>query len=160
MRRKIYAKYAVYAVGFVVKCMSQETVINSEQAPEPVGLYPHARRVGNLLFLSGVGPRERGTKKIPGVELDENDEIISYDIETQCRSVFQNVKYILEEAGSAWEKIVDVTVFLTNMKDDFQIYNRIYAEYFAENQPCRTTVEINCLPTPIAIELKVIATID
>ncbi|MGI8556118.1 MAG: RidA family protein [Pyrinomonadaceae bacterium] len=140
--------------------MSQETVINSEQAPEPVGLYPHARRVGNLLFLSGVGPRERGTKKIPGVELDENDEIISYDIETQCRSVFQNVKYILEEAGSAWEKTIDVTVFLTNMKDDLQIYNRIYAEYFAENQPCRTTVEINCLPTPIAIELKVIATID
>jgi len=137
-----------------------EDVINSTKAPEPVGLYPHARRVGNLLFLSGVGPRERGTKKIPGVELDENGEIISYDIEAQCRSVFQNVRYILEDAGSSWEKIVDVTVFLTNMKTDFQIYNRIYAEYFAENQPCRTTVEINCLPTPIAVELKVIATID
>ena len=137
-----------------------EDVINSSKAPEPVGLYPHARRVGNLLFLSGVGPRERGTKKIPGVELDENGEIVSYDIETQCRSVFQNVRYILEDAGSSWNKIVDVTVFLTNMKADFQIYNRIYAEYFAENQPCRTTVEINCLPTPIAIELKVIATID
>ena len=139
--------------------MSSEK-INSSKAPEPVGLYPHARKVGNLLFLSGVGPREKGTKKIPGVELDENGEIISYDIETQCRSVFQNVRYILEDAGSSWDKIVDVTVFLTNMKDDFKIYNRIYAEYFAENQPCRTTVEINCLPTPIAIELKVIATIE
>ncbi|MFZ1702210.1 MAG: RidA family protein [Pyrinomonadaceae bacterium] len=134
--------------------------INSSKAPEPVGLYPHARRVGNLLFLSGVGPRERGTKKIPGVELNEAREIVSYDIETQCRSVFQNVRYIVEEAGSSWEQIVDVTVFLTNMKDDFAIYNRIYAEYFADNQPCRTTVEISSLPTPIAIELKVIATIE
>jgi 2-aminomuconate deaminase len=139
--------------------MSEE-IINSSKAPEPVGLYPHARKVGNLLFLSGVGPRERGTKKIPGVELGEDGEILSYDIETQCRSVFQNVRYILEDSGSSWDKIVDVTVFLTNMQDDFQIYNRIYAEYFADNQPCRTTVEINCLPTPIAIELKVIATID
>lgn len=134
--------------------------INSSRAPEPVGLYPHARRVGNLLFLSGVGPRERGTKRIPGVELNEAGEIVSYDIETQCRSVFQNVRYIVAEAGSSWENIVDVTVFLTNMKDDFAIYNRLYAEYFADNQPCRTTIEINCLPTPIAIELKVIATID
>jgi 2-aminomuconate deaminase len=137
-----------------------EQIINSSKAPEPVGLYPHARKVGNFLFLSGVGPRERGTKKIPGVESDENGNILSYDIETQCRSVFQNVRYILEDAGSSWEKIVDVTVFLTNMKDDFQAYNKIYAEYFKENLPCRTTVEINCLPTPIAIELKVIATID
>ncbi len=135
-------------------------VINSEQAPEPVGLYPHARRVGNLLFLSGVGPREKGTKKIPGVELDENGEIISYDIEAQCHSVFKNVRLIVESAGSSWEKIVDVTVFLTNMKEDFKVYNKIYAEYFADNQPCRTTVEISSLPTPIAIELKVIATID
>jgi 2-aminomuconate deaminase len=139
--------------------MSEE-IINSSKAPEPVGLYPHARRVGDFLFLSGVGPRERGTKTIPGVELDENGTILSYDIEAQCRSVFQNVRWILEDAGSSWERIVDVTVFLTNMKDDFQTYNRIYAEYFRENQPCRTTVEINRLPTPIAIELKVIATID
>lgn len=138
--------------------MSSEK-INSSKAPEPVGLYPHARKVGNLLFLSGVGPRERGTKKIPGVELDENGAITSYNIETQCRSVFKNVRHILEDAGSSWNKIIDVTVFLTNMKDDFSIYNQIYAEYFAENQPCRTTIEINCLPTPIAIELKVIATI-
>ena len=136
-----------------------EDKINSSKAPEPVGLYPHARKVGNLLFLSGVGPRERGTKKIPGVELDENGNIVSYDIETQCHSVFRNIRYILEDAGSSWDKIVDVTVFLTNMKDDFKTYNRIYAEYFKDNLPCRTTVEINCLPTPIAIELKVIATI-
>ncbi len=133
--------------------------ISESKAPEPVGAYPYARRVGDLLFLSGVGPRERGTKKIPGVELDEKGNILSYDIEQQCHSVFRNIKYILEEHGSAWEKMVDVTVFLTNMKDDFPIYNRVYAEYFKENQPCRTTVEINCLPTPIAIELKVIATV-
>ena len=133
---------------------------DSSRAPEPVGLYPHARRVGNLLFLSGVGPRERGTKAIPGVKLNEAGEIVSYNIETQCRSVFRNVRYIVEDAGSSWDKIVDVTVYLTNMKDDFATYNRIYAEYFADNRPCRTTVEINKLPTPIAIELKVIATMD
>ena len=133
---------------------------DSPRAPEPVGAYPHARRVGNLLFLSGVGPRERGTSKIPGVELNSSGEIVSYDVETQCRSVFQNVRYILEDAGSSWEQIIDVTVFLTNMKDDFATYNRIYAEHFADNRPCRTTVEVNALPTPIAVELKVIATID
>lgn len=136
-----------------------ETILNSSKAPEPVGAYPHARKVGNLLFLSGVGPRERGTKKIPGVELDEQGNIVSYDIETQCHSVFNNIKNILEDSGSSWANIVDVTVFLTNMKDDFKTYNRIYAEYFKENQPCRTTIEIKSLPTPIAIELKVIATI-
>ena len=134
--------------------------IISLQAPEPVGPYPHARRVGNLLFLSGIGPRERGASKIPGVELDENGNAVSYDIAAQCHSVFRNIKYILEEAGSDWDKIVDVTVFLTNMKAHFPIFNHIYAEYFKENQPCRTTVEVNCLPTPIAIELKVIAKID
>lgn len=134
--------------------------IDSSRAPEPVGAYPHARRVGNLLFLSGVGPRERGSEKIPGVELNDRGEIVSYDIETQCRSVFQNVRYILEDAGSSWESIVDVTVFLTNMRHDFAIYNRVYAEYFADNRPCRTTVEVGALPTPIAIELKVIAIID
>lgn len=139
--------------------MKDDTIITSSRAPEPVGLYPHARRSGNLLFLSGVGPRERGTKKIPGVELDGNGNIISYDIETQCHSVFRNVRYILEEAGSSWNKLIDVTVFLTNMKADFPVYNRIYAEYFRDNQPCRTTVEIKSLPTPIAIELKCIAEI-
>ncbi|HSH64470.1 MAG TPA: Rid family hydrolase [Bacteroidia bacterium] len=139
---------------------NEKKIITSSKAPEPVGAYPHARRVGNLLFLSGVGPREKGTKKIPGVELDDQGNILSYDIETQCHSVFQNVKWILEEAGSGWDKLIDVTVFLTNMKDDFKVYNNLYATYFKDNQPCRTTVEINCLPTPIAIELKVIATID
>lgn len=139
--------------------MSTSDKINSSKAPEPVGLYPHARRVGNLLFLSGVGPRERGAKKIPGVELDENGNIISYDIEEQCRSVFNNVRTILEDSGSSWDQLIDVTVFLTNMKDDFKKYNAVYAEFFADNQPCRTTVEILSLPTPIAIELKCIATI-
>ena len=133
--------------------------ITSENAPEPVGSYPHAQRVGNLLFLSGVGPRKQGKKEIPGVNLDENGKIISYDIVAQCHSVFSNVKTILEDSGSDWDKLVDVTVFLTNMKDDFKTYNRIYAEYFKDNQPCRTTVEINCLPTPIGIELKCISTI-
>ncbi|MEP6705146.1 MAG: RidA family protein [Acidobacteriota bacterium] len=138
--------------------MSKE--FDSPRAPESVGSYPHARRVGSLLFLSGVGPRERGTKIIPGVELNEGGEIVSYEIETQCRSVFQNVRYILEDAGSSWEQIIDVTVYLTNMKADFASYNRIYTDYFSSNRPCRTTVEISSLPTPIAIELKVIATID
>ncbi len=134
-------------------------ILNSSKAPEPVGSYPHARKVGNFLFLSGVGPREKGSRKIPGVELDDSGAIVSYNIEEQCHSVFRNIRYILEDAGSSWDNIVDVTVFLTNMKDDFQTYNKIYAEYFQDNQPCRTTIEINCLPTPIAIELKVIATI-
>jgi 2-aminomuconate deaminase len=134
-------------------------IIESQKAPEPVGLYPHARKVGNLLFLSGIGPRERGKKEIPGVELDDQRNILSYDIETQCHSVFKNVRTVLEDSGSNWENLVDVTVFLTKMKEDFEIYNRIYAEYFKENQPCRTTVEIILLPTPIAIELKCIATI-
>ena len=136
-----------------------QDVTHSQRAPEPVGHYPHARRVGNLLFLSGIGPRERGTKKIPGVEVDGAGNILSYDIETQCHSVFKNVRAVLEEAGSSWEQMVDVTVYLTNMKADFPTYNRLWAEYFKENPPCRTTLEINCLTTPIAIELKVIATV-
>tara|TARA_Y100000590_G_C15152969_1_gene800666 strand:- start:216 stop:626 length:411 start_codon:yes stop_codon:yes gene_type:complete len=133
--------------------------IKSKNAPEPVGLYPHARKVGNLLFLSGVGPREKGAKEIPGVTLNEDGKIISYDIELQCHSVFKNVKMILEDAGSSWENLIDVTVFLTNMKDDFNKYNELYGKYFKNNQPCRTTVEIISLPTPIAIELKCIAII-
>ena len=135
---------------------------NSEKAPEPVGFYPHARKVGSLLFLSGVGPRERGKKEIPGVELNDDGEIIHYDIERQCHSVFKNVKNILEDSGSNWENLLDVTVFLTNMKADFAVYNRLYKDYFSTipNPPCRTTVEINALPTPIAIELKCIALID
>lgn len=134
--------------------------IHSDKAPDPVGLYPHARKVGNLLFLSGVGPRKKGSKDIPGVTLDANGDIVTYNIEEQCHSVFQNVKYIIEASGSKWENLVDVTVFLTNMKKDFPVFNKLYSEYFKDNQPCRTTVEVNALPTPIAIELKCIATID
>ena len=132
----------------------------SDKAPKPVGAYPHARKVGNLLFLSGVGPRIPDSKEIPGVELDKDRNVISHDIEAQCHSVFNNIRNILEESGSNWENLVDVTVFLTDMRRDFGIYNRIYRDYFKDNQPCRTTVEVTSLPTPIAIELKCIATID
>lgn len=138
--------------------------INSENAPKPMGLYPHARKVGNLLFLSGVGPRAAGSgseeANIPGLKYDKNGNYEEFDFEAQCHSVFQNVKTILETSGSSWDKIVDVTTFLTDMKRDFKTYNRVYAEYFKENQPCRTTVEVNALPSPIAIELKCIAVID
>lgn len=137
-----------------------DSIIHTDQAPEPVGLYPHARRVGNLLFLSGIGPREAGTNKIPGVEADNNGNFITFDFEAQCHSVFKNVKTVLEASGSKWENLLDVTVFLTNMQRDFAAYNRIYAEYFQNNQPCRTTVGVTSLPTPIAIELKCIATIE
>ncbi len=137
--------------------------ISINNAPKPVGLYPHARRVGNLLFLSGVGPRVAGSNEsdsiVPGLELDQNGNFISFDFEAQCRSVFENVRIILEASGSSWGELVDVTVFLVNMKRDFQLYNRLYAEFFKDNLPCRTTVEINSLPTPIAIELKCIASI-
>ena len=132
----------------------------SRRAPEPVGAFPHAKRVGNLLFLSGIGPRLRGSKEIPGVTLDSAGNVVSYDIETQCRAVFENVRFVLEDAGANWNDIIDVTVFLTNMKKDFQIYNKLYAEHFAGDgkpNPTRTTIEVGALPTPIAIELKVIA---
>lgn len=132
----------------------------TNKAPKPVGLYPHARKVGNLLFLSGVGPRKPNSNDIPGVEVNENGNVISHDIVAQCHSVFENVRIILEEAGSSWDKLVDVTVFLTDIKNDFDSYNKLYSEYFKENQPCRTTVEVSSLPTPISIELKCIATID
>jgi len=137
----------------------EKIVLNSERAPDPVGAYPHARRVGNFLFLSGVGPREKGKKEIPGVTLDEQGNIVAYDIAAQCESVFRNVRYIVEDAGSRWENIIDVTVYLTNMKADFPVFNKLYAEAFKGVDACRTTMEINALPTPIAIELKVIATI-
>lgn len=134
--------------------------ITSPRAPEPVGAFPHAKRVGQLLFLSGIGPRTRGTKQIPGATVDDDGEIVDYDIEVQCRAVFDNVRTVIEDAGSSWDNIVDVTVFLTDMKRDFPVFNRLYAEAFADNQPTRTTIEVNRLPTPIAIELKVVATID
>lgn len=133
--------------------------IETDKAPKPVGLYPHARKVGNLLFLSGIGPRTVNDE-IPGLKLDKNGNFLEFDFEAQCRNVFENVHIVLKESGSSWDKLVDVTVFLVNMKRDFITYNRIYAEYFKDSQPCRTTVEINSLPTPIAIELKCIATID
>ena len=136
---------------------------NTDKAPKPVGLYPHSRKVGNLLFLSGVGPRiaksNENDSSVPGLKLDHNGNFLAFDFEAQCHSVFQNIKSILEESGSSWDQLIDVTVFLVNMKRDFAIYNKIYAEYFKDNQPCRTTVEINSLPTPIAIELKCIASI-
>ncbi len=133
--------------------------ISTNKAPQPVGLYPHARKAGNLLFLSGIGPRTPNTNEIPGLKLDQYGNFIEFDFEAQCRSVFDNVRIVLEECGSSWDKLVDVTVFLVDMKRDFQTYNKVYAEYFKDNQPCRTTCAINALPTPIAIELKCIAVI-
>lgn len=142
--------------------MSNER-ISTDKAPKPMGLYPHARKVGNLLFLSGVGPRAAGSgseeANIPGLKYDKNGNYEAFDFEAQCRSVFDNVRTILEESGSKWENIVDVTTFLVDMKRDFKTYNRVYAEYFSTNQPARTTVEVNALPSPIAIELKCIAII-
>jgi len=138
----------------------QQKSYNTKKAPEPVGLYPHAKQVGHLLFLSGVGPRERGTKAIPGVEMDEQGNVEFYDVEQQTHSVFWNITAILEDAGSSLDQLVDVTVFLTNMKEDFKTFNKVWAAYFPENPPCRTTVEVNALPTPIAVEFKCTATID
>ena len=132
----------------------------SDKAPKPVGAYPHARKEGNLLFLSGVGPRNKNSNEIPGVDLDKDGNVISHDIEAQCHAVFNNIRNILVESGSKWDNLVDITVFLTDMESDFDTYNRVYADYFKSNQPCRTTVGVTSLPTPIAIELKCIATID
>jgi 2-aminomuconate deaminase len=132
-------------------------ITHASDAPEPVGSYPHARRVGNLLFLSGIGPRIKGSREIPGVTLNEAGQVAERDIEAQCHSVFRNVREVLDAAGASWQQLVDVTVFLTHMKEDFEIYNRVYAEYFKDSQPCRTTVEVKSLPTPISIELKCIA---
>jgi 2-aminomuconate deaminase len=132
----------------------------TDKAAKPLGLYPHSRKVGQLLFLSGIGPRKAGTDEIPGLTLDKYGNYITFDFEAQCRSVFENVKTVLEESGSKWENLVDVTVFLVNMKRDFHIYNKLYAEYFKDAMPCRTTVEVSSLPSSISIELKCIATID
>ena len=140
--------------------MSKSEKIEARTAPKPVGLYPHARRVGNLLFLSGIGPRDPETDEVPGLKRSASGNFIEFDFEAQCHSVFQNVRRVLEEAGASWDSLVDVTVFLVNMERDFHTYNRIYAEYFKDNQPCRTTVGIDALPTPIAIELKCIAILD
>jgi 2-aminomuconate deaminase len=135
-------------------------IIHTSNAAVPLGAYPHARKAGNLLFLSGIGPRNATDNSIPGLQLADDGSILQYDIEAECHAVFANVKSVLEASGSSWDKIVDVTVFLTNMEKDFPIYNKIYGEYFRDVQACRTTVEIKSLPTPIAIELKVIALLD
>lgn len=135
-------------------------IIHTDKASTPLGAYPHARKVGNLLFLSGIGPRNPEDNSIPGLELDANGNIVKYDIEAETHAVFANVKAVLEASGTCWDKMIDVTVFLTNMKKDFPVYNKIYGEYFKDVQACRTTVEVKSLPTPIAIELKVIATIE
>jgi 2-aminomuconate deaminase len=139
---------------------TKQNVIHTDKAAKPLGAYPHARTAGNLLFLSGIGSRDALDNSIPGLKLDDKGNIISYDIEAECHSVFANVKAVLEASNSAWQNIIDVTVFLTNMKKDFPIYNKIYGEYFKDVNACRTTVEVKSLPTPIAIELKVIATIN
>lgn len=135
----------------------KQKTFSSAEAPEPVGAYPHAKQVGPFLFLSGVGPREKGSKSIPGVTLDKNNNIVSYDVAEQTQSVFKNVKAILEASGANWDQLVDVTVFLTNMNEDFKLFNPVWKEYFPNDPPCRTTVEVNALPTPIAIELKCVA---
>lgn len=132
----------------------------SREAPEPVGPYPHARRAGDFLFVSGIGPRRRGSKEIPGVELDANGRVTGHDIEVQCRSCFDNVRAVLRDAEVPWDRIVDVTSFLTHLERDFATYNRVYAEYFSgpgNPNPARTTVEVTALPTKIAIEIKVVA---
>jgi len=139
---------------------NDQQTIHTNNAAKPLGAYPHARKVGNLLFLSGIGPRSAADNSIPGLVQDKEGNIVQYDIEAECHSVFANVKAVLEASGSSWDKIIDVTVFLTNMKKDFPVYNKVYADYFMNVQACRTTVEVKSLPTPIAIELKVIATLD
>jgi len=137
--------------------MAESTARNSQKAPEPVGNYPHARWAGDTLYLSGIGPRQRGSKDIPGVAKDADGKVVGHDIELQCRSVFNNVRNVLEESGAEWKDLVDVTVYLTDMKNDFPTYNRLWAEFFPVDPPCRTTVEVTALPTPIAIELKCVA---
>ena len=137
--------------------MGTSATIKTPDAPLPLGAYPHAKRLGNLLFLSGIGPRPAGGGPIPGVELNANGEVTSYDIETQCHAVFANVRAVLESAGADWDDLVDITVYLTNIRDDFKAYNKVYAEYFSSDGPTRTTVEVNQLPAPIAIELECIA---
>lgn len=137
--------------------MGSSDTIKTTDAPKPVGAYPHAKRLGNLLFLSGIGPRPAGGGPIPGVELNDAGKVTSYDIEAQCHAVFANVRAVLESAGATWTDLVDITVYLTNIRDDFNSYNKVYAEYFSTDGPTRTTVEVSRLPTPIAIELKCIA---
>ena len=140
--------------------MSRRKGIIASGAAPPVGAYPHARRAGNLLFLSGIGPRPADGGPVPGTILDGRGCVVDYDIEKQCHAVFRNVRSVLESAGATLAHLVDVTVYLTNIRRDFPTFNRVYGEYFPEVGPSRTTVEINRLPTPIAIELKCVACLD
>ena len=144
---------------FNVKPETRNERIHTTAAASPLGSYPHARKIENLLFLSGIGSRNANDNSIPGLEVDSNGNILKYSIELECHAVFANVKAVLEASGSSWENMIDVTVFLTNMKSDFPTYNKIYGEYFKDVEACRTTVEVKSLPTPICIELKVIATV-
>lgn len=137
--------------------MGNSGTINTADAPKPLGAYPHAKRLGNLLFLSGIGPRPAGGGPVPGVKLNDSGEVASYDIELQCHAVFANVRAVLESAGAEWTDLVDVTVYLTDIGNDFDAYNKVYAEYFSVDGPTRTTVEVSRLPAPIAIELKCVA---
>ncbi len=135
--------------------------VHATSAPRPVGTYPHARRVGNLLFLSGIGPRDATSNAILGNVHDAEGHLLSYDIDAQCRAVFANVRAVLKASGAHWEDLVDVTVYLTDMAHDFKRYNAAWAEHFPDidSAPCRTTVGITALPTPIAIELKCTAVV-
>jgi 2-aminomuconate deaminase len=133
--------------------------VRTDAAPRPVGAYPHARRAGDLLFLSGIGPRVPATNEIPGNAYDADGRLVTYDIEAQCRQVFANVRAVLDAAGARWEDLVDVTVYLTDMARDFPAYNRLWVEHFPVDPPCRTTLGISALPTPIAIELKCVASL-
>ena len=134
-----------------------EGSVNTDSAPKPVGAYPHARRVGNMLYLSGVGPRQPGTNAIPGGPIhDENGEPLNYDIKAQTHAVVENVRRVVEEAGGTMEQVVDVTTFLVDMKRDFSGYNEVWAETLGTVGPTRTTLAIDALPTPIAVEMKVI----
>ena len=137
--------------------MSKSTRIDSTSAPPPVGVYPHARRHGDLLFLSGIGPRPPGGGLPPDVVVDDNGKVTQYDIEAQCHAVFANVRAVLEAASANWEDLIDVTVYLTDIRKDFKAFNKVWSEYFDAGGPTRTTVEVARLPTPIAIELKCIA---
>jgi 2-aminomuconate deaminase len=138
--------------------MADDGAVRTERAPVPVGPYPHARRVGDLIFVSGMGPRQPGTDAIPGGPIRDGDGApLDYDVAAQTHAVIENIRRVLEAAGSRLEDVVDVTVFLVDMDRDFATFNRVYGEHFAPIGPTRTTCAVRALPTPIAVELKVIA---
>lgn len=137
--------------------MSSDNSIKTDKAPKPVGPYPHARRVGPFLFVSGMGPRQPGTDTIPGGPIRDASGPLDYDVAAQTHATLKNIEVVLEASGLTLRDVVDVQVFLVNMDRDFQTFNGVYREYFTEDPPTRTTVEVGALPTPIAVELKVIA---